>query len=400
VGAFVLLLAGSTFLLSQRSQQGGQGGGKGGGRGRGGGGATPVGVATVTKGDMGVFISALGTVTPVYTATVTSRVVGELMSIHYREGQIVQKGDLLAEIDSRPYQATLTQAEGQLQRDRAVLKNAYIDLDRYKMIYAEKAIPQQTLATQEATVEQNEGSVRVDQGNLDAAKVNIEYTRIRAPITGRVGLRLVDPGNIVQANGTTGIVTITQLQPITVVFTMAEDYLSEVMTEIRKGHPLRVDALDRGNQEKIAQGKLLTVDNSIDVNTGTVRARATFANKDGELFPNEFVNTRLLVRTLHQVDLIPTSAIQRNADQAYVYVIAAGNTVKARNIQVVNTDANSAAVTGVNPGERLVTDGFDRLQNGAKVSIRGEGPVSPDNRSPTPQQQESNDAEGARSRGR
>ena len=372
LAALLLTVLGTTFLLSQRSQKAGSEGGKGGSgrQGRGAGGAVPVGVASVEQGTMGVYINALGTVTPVYTVTVTSRVVGQLVGVHYREGQIVHKGDLLAEIDPRPYQAALTQAEGQLARDRAVLKNAYLDLDRYKMIYAQKAIPEQTLATQQATVEQDEGVVKIDQGNLDAAKVNYDYTRITAPIDGRVGLRLVDPGNIVQANGTTGLLTITQLQPITVIFTVAEDYLNEIVTQMRAGHKLRVDALDRSDQHELAQGTVLTIDNTIDVTTGTVRVRASFANKDGRLFPNEFINARLLVKTLHDVNLIPTAAIQRNNDIAFVYVVNPNNTVQSRDVNVATTNGNTAAVTGVKPGEKLVIDGFDRLQDGVKISVR------------------------------
>ena len=331
---------------------------------------------------MGVYINALGTVTPVYTVTVTSRVVGQLVGVHYREGQIVHKGDLLAEIDPRPYQASLTQAEGQLARDQAVLKNAYLDLDRYKMIYAQKAIPEQTLATQQATVEQDEGVVKIDQGNLDAAKVNYDYTRITAPIDGRVGLRLVDPGNIVQANGTTGLLTITQLQPITVIFTVAEDYLNEIVSQLRAGHKLRVDALDRSDQHELAQGTVLTIDNTIDISTGTVKVRASFTNRDGRLFPNEFVNARLLVKTLNSVNLIPTAAIQRNNDIAFVYVVNADNTVQSRNINVATTNGNTAAVTGVKPSEKLVIDGFDRLQDGVKISIRPSSPATDDLHNP------------------
>ena len=380
--ALLLTVLGATFLLSQRSQKAGSEGGKGGRGGRGGGGAVPVGVTPVGQGDMGVYINALGTVTPVYTVTVTSRVVGQLVSVHYREGQIVHKGDLLAEIDPRPYQASLTQAEGQLARDQAVLKNAYLDLDRYKMIYAQKAIPEQTLATQQATVAQDEGVVKIDQGNLDAAKVNVEYTRITAPIDGRVGLRLVDPGNIVQANGTTGLLTITQLQPITVIFTVAEDYLNEIISQMRAGHKLRVDALDRSDQHELAQGTVLTIDNAVDVTTGTVKVRASFANRDGRLFPNEFVNARLLVKTLNSVNLIPTAAIQRNNDVAFVYVVNADNTVQSRNINVATTSGNTAAVTGVRPGEKLVIDGFDRLQDGIKISVRESSAATEDLHNP------------------
>ena len=324
----------------------------------------------MTQGNIGVYINALGTVTPVYTVTLTSRVVGQLLEVHYKEGQMVHKGQLLAVVDARPYQAVLTQAQGQLARDRAQLKNAYIDLDRYKMIYAQKAIPEQTLATQQATVEQNEGTVRVDQGNLEAAQVNVDYSRIVSPIDGRVGLRLVDPGNIVQANGTAALATITQLQPITVIFTMAEDYLSEVTKQMRAGHVLRVDALDRSDQSVIAHGTVLTIDNQIDTTTGTVRVRASFPNKDYRLFPNEFVNARLLVRTLTNVNLVPTAAIQRNNDLAFVYVVTADKKVHSRTIEIATSTGNAAAVTGVKPGEQLVIDGFDRLQDGAAVAVR------------------------------
>ena len=367
--ACMLFTAG--YLLSQRASTSDKGGG--GKKGRGFGGAIPVSIEKVKQGDLGEYISALGTVTPVYTVTVTSRVAGQLMEVHYREGQIVHKGDLLAVIDPRPFQAVVTQAQGQLARDQASLKNALIDLDRYRTVYAQKAIPEQTLATQQATVEQDQGIVKLDEGNLDAAKVNLEYTQITAPITGRVGLRQVDPGNIVQANGTQGLLSITQLQPITVIFAMAEDYISDVTAQIRVGHPLRVDALDRDNQTKLAQGTLLTVDNQIDPTTGTVRARATFANRNNELFPNEFVNARLLVKTLRNVNLIPTAAIQRNNEIAFVYVMGPDTAVHTRNIQIATTDAATAAATGVSPGEIVVTDGFDKLQDGTKVTVRRTG---------------------------
>jgi multidrug efflux system membrane fusion protein len=366
--AALCLLCGAGYLLSQRTPSGQKGSAKKGGRQ--GPAAIPVAVDTVRQGNINVYINALGTVTPVYTVTVTSRVVGELQEVHYREGQIVHKGDLLAVIDPRPYQAVLVQAQGQLARDQAVLKNAYIDLNRYKTIYQQHAIPEQQLATQQATVEQNEGTVKVDQGNLQAATVNVEYARITSPIDGRVGLRLVDPGNIVQANGTTGLLTITQLRPITVIFTIAEDYLSEVVPQMRAGHKLRVDALDRANQTEIAQGAVLTIDNQIDTTTGTVRVRAIFSNQDSRLFPNEFVNAKLLVKTLENVNLIPTAAIQRNNDITFVYVVKPDQTVQSRNINVAATDGNTAGVTGVAPGETVVIDGFDKLQDGIKVSIR------------------------------
>lgn len=365
-GAMLCILFGAGYLLSQRSTQP-SGKSK---KGKQGGGAIPVAVAQVSQGNIGVYISAIGTVTPVYTVSVTSRVVGQLLQVNYREGQMVRKGDLLAVVDPRPYQAVFTQAEGQLARDQALLKNAYIDLDRYKMIYQQHAIPEQQLATQQATVDQDQGTVKLDEGNLDAAKVNLDYTRITAPIDGRIGLRQVDPGNIVQANGTAALLTITQIQPITVIFTMAEDYLSEVITQMRAGHKLRVDALDRDSQTDLAQGTLLTIDNQIDTTTGTVKVRATFSNRDFKLFPNEFVNAKLLVRTLDNVNLIPTAAIQRNGDVAFAYVVnPTTKVVQSRNINIATTDGDTAAVTGVSPGETLVTDGFDRLQDGVKVTV-------------------------------
>lgn len=382
------MLLGAGYLLSQRSSTP-----QAKGRSRNAaGGAIPVTADPVKTGNIGVYVNALGTVTPVYTVTVTSRVAGQLMAVHYREGQMVQKGDLLAVIDPRPYQATYLQAQGQLERDLAVLNNARIDLNRYQAALQQHAIPEQQFATQQATVNQEEGAVKIDQGALDAAKVNLDYSRITAPISGRVGLRQVDPGNIVQANGTTPLLSITQLQPITVIFTMAEDYISEVVNQMRAGHRLRVDALDRDNQTELAQGTVLTLDNQIDTTTGTVKVRATFANRDNRLFPNEFVNAKLLVKTLKNVNLVPTSAIQRNNDVAYVYVVGENQTVKSRNIEVATTDGDTAAVTGVQPGELLVTDGFDRLEDGSKVVVRK--PVNPNgqrssqaSQTPTPQAQ-------------
>ncbi len=378
--AAIFILAGGTYFLSQRSQgqtpnpgptMPGGPGGKGRKNGKGGGGPIPVSAQKVTKGNMGVYINALGTVTPVYTVSITSRVAGQLMEVHYREGQIVHKGDLLATIDARPYEAVLAQTKGQLQRDQAVLANARIDLERYKSAYEQHAIPQQTMATQESLINQDEGIVKVDQANVDAATVNVDYTRITSPITGRVGLRPVDPGNIVQANGTTALLTITQIQPITVVFTMAEDYIHDVAAQLRAGRSLRVDALERDNSTHLAQGTLLTLDNQIDTTTGTVKAKASFANSDYRLFPNEFVNAKLLVKTLMGVNLIPIAAVQRNNDIAFVYIInESNNTVKSRNVTIASTDGTTAAVTGVTSGDMLVTDGFDKLQDGAKVSIR------------------------------
>jgi multidrug efflux system membrane fusion protein len=330
----------------------------------------PVAVAAVTSGSIDVYLDALGTVTPVSTVTVASRVAGELVEIHYKEGQLVKKNDLLAVIDPRPYRAALVQAQGQLDRDQAALKNARLDLTRYQNSFKEHAIPQQQVATQQALVEQDEGTVKVDQGNLDAAQVNVDYTRIVSPIAGRVGLRAVDPGNIVPANGTTGLLTVTQLQPITVIFTIAEDSIDAVFAQMNTGRTLPVIALDRSKQTTLATGSLLTIDNQVNTTTGTVRARATFPNTQGELFPNQFVNARLLVKTLTQVNLVPQAAVQHNNDVAFVYVVQPDSTVQSRNVKIVATEGQSSAVTGVEPGDQLVTDGFDKLQNGSKIVHR------------------------------
>jgi multidrug efflux system membrane fusion protein len=324
----------------------------------------------VKKGDIDVYIDALGTVTPVYTVTVVSRVAGAITEIHFKEGQIVKKGELLAVVDPRPYEAALTQAQGQLARDQASLNNAHLDLKRYQNAYQEHAIPQQQLATQQATVDQDDGTVRLDRGNLEAAQVNVDYARIRSPIDGRVGLRNIDLGNVVAANGTSGLCVITQLQPITVIFTVAEDSLDAVTDAMKSGQPLKVLSLDRSKQHTLATGTLITVDNQVNTTTGTVRARATFPNSNNELFPNQFVNARLLVKTLAQVNLVPQSSIQRNNDAAYVYVVQADNTVKSQGIKVLATEGETSAVTGVNTGDVLVTDGFDKLQSGSKVAQR------------------------------
>jgi multidrug efflux system membrane fusion protein len=330
----------------------------------------PVTLAPVTLGNIDVYLDALGTVTPVYTVTVASRVAGEITEVKFKEGQIVKKNDLLAVIDPRPYVAALLQAQGQLSRDEALLKNARIDLVRYQNSYKEHAIPEQELATQQATVDGDEGTVKVDQGNLAAAQVNVDYTRIISPIDGRVGLRNIDPGNIVPANGTTGLCVITQLQPITVIFTIAEDEIDEVTAQMTTGRSMQVLALDRSKQHQIAAGSLLTVDNQVNTTTGTVRARATFPNSHNELFPSQFVNARLLVKTLTGVNLVPQAAIQRNNDVAFVYVEQTDGTVQSKNVKLLATEAETSAVTGVNAGDQLVTDGFDKLQNGSKIVQR------------------------------
>ncbi len=335
----------------------------------------PVAIAPVTVGNLDVYLDALGTVTPVYTVTVVSRVAGEITQIHFKEGQIVKKNDLLAVIDPRPYEAALIQAQGQLARDQASVKNARIDLVRYQNAYKDHAIPQQLLATQEATVDQDEATVKLDQGNLAAAQVNVDYTQIRSPIDGRVGLRNIDLGNVVPANGTTGLCVITQIQPITVIFTIAEDEIDAVTAQMATGRTMQVLALDRAKEHQIAAGSLLTVDNQVNITTGTVRARATFPNTKSELFPSQFVNARLLLNTLTQVNLVPQAAIQRNNDIAYVYVVQPDSTVKSQNLKILATEGETSAVTGVEPGARLVTDGFDKLQNGSKVAERKTAPA-------------------------
>jgi membrane fusion protein, multidrug efflux system len=330
----------------------------------------PVGLAPARVGTLDVYLDAIGTVTPVYTDTIVSRVAGMITEVHFKEGQIVKKNDLLAIIDPRPYVAVLEQAQGQLGRDQATLKNARIDLVRYQNSFKVHAIPEQQLATQQATVDSDEATVKLDQGNLAAAQVNVDYTRITAPIAGRVGLRNIDPGNVVTANGTSGLCVITQIQPITVIFTIAEDEIDEVTAEMASGRTLQVLALDRSKTHQLATGTLLTVDNQVNTTTGTVRGRAIFPNANNMLFPNQFVNTRLLVKTLADATLVPQAAIQRNNDQAFVYVVQPDSSVKSTDIKIVATEGETSAVTGVGPGAQLVTDGFDKLQNGSKVAQR------------------------------
>jgi len=332
----------------------------------------PVMVTTAVahQGDIGVYLNALGTVTPVYTDMVTSRVQGEITQVYYREGQMVRKGDPLIEIDPRPYQAALTQVEGQLAHDQAVLKEAKIDSERYKQALDRNAIAKQQYDDQEQVVLQDEGTVKNDEGQLANAKVNLVYTHITAPIDGRVGLRLVDPGNIVQANSTTILVVITQLQPITVIFSIAEDQLPQIQQQLRKGKKLMVDAFDRAGNAKLASGTLLTLDNVIDPTTGTLKLKAIFDNKDNALFASQFVNVKLLVDTQHNMTLIPTPAIQRNAQGAYVYVIKNDQTASMRTITAGTTDGSVTAVQGVEPQEVVAVNGFDKLLDGAKVTIR------------------------------
>ena len=341
---------------------------QGGGRRGAGGGAIPVTTVTAQKGNIGVYVDAIGTVTPVYTSSITSQVNGIVTEVRYTEGQLVKKGDPLIEIDARPYEATLQQSEGILERDKGILAQAQMDLDRYKTAWARNAIPKQTLDDQEKLVAQVQGTVHNDEGTVSYDKIQVDYCQIVAPITGRVGLRLVDPGNVVQANGTTPLVVITQIQPITVVFTVVEDDLGQIQQQLRKGAKLEVDALDSHDKKQLAKGTLLTLDNQIDTTTGTVKGRAQFANADSSLFPNQFVNTRLLVNTLVGATLIPTAAVQHNQQAAYVYVIA-DNKAHLTPITVGVTNAQTAQVQGIQPGDVLATSSFDKLQDNTPISI-------------------------------
>jgi multidrug efflux system membrane fusion protein len=335
---------------------------------RGGGGAVTVTTTAAQKGDIGVYLDAIGTVTPVYSASITSQVNGIVTAVHYKEGQLVSKGEALIDIDARPYQATLLQAQGTLERDENILGQAKMDLERYKDAWARNAIPKQTLDDQEKIVLQNQGTVKLDQGVVQFDEIQVQYCHIVAPITGTVGLRLVDPGNVVQSSGTLTLAVITQLQPITVIFTISEDSLGQVQQRLHKNAVLSVDAFDRGGQKKIASGKLLTLDNLIDTTTGTVKARASFENRDSSLFPNQFVNIRLLVDTLQGATLIPASAIQHNGQADFVYVLQ-DNTAHMRSIKAGVTDAGKTQVTGINPGDVLANSSFDKLQDNSKIVV-------------------------------
>jgi membrane fusion protein, multidrug efflux system len=366
----VLLALGVHFLRAKitRPAPGNTASSKGGARGPQ---TIPVVAITSRKGNIGVYYSGLGTITPLATVTVKTRVDGQLMTIRYREGDTVRKGDLLAEVDDRPYQAVLTQAEGQLARDQATLENARIDLARYQQLVPLKAIPEQQLATQQATVHQYEGVVKIDQGQIESAKVNLVYCKITAPITGRVGLRLVDPGNIVHASDTNGLLVITQMDPISAIFTISEDQLQAVLKKISAGQTLQVDAYDRDSKTKIAQGSLTTLDNQIDPATGTLKLRATFDNAKGTLFPNQFVNVRLLVEEKRGVTLVSTAAVQRNSQATYVYVVKPDSTVTVRQITLGTTEGDDSEVTsGLTPGEVVVMTGVDKLQEGSKVNAQ------------------------------
>ena len=356
---------------------------------------TAVVATPATVGDVSVYLNGLGTVTPLKTVTVRSRVDGELIRVLFTEGQVVKAGDLLAEIDPRQYQAQLEQAQGQLARDQALLDNARIDLERYRKLLSQDSIPEQQLATQVALVRQYEGTLKLDSGQVSNAKLQVDYTRITAPASGRLGLRQVDPGNIVRATDANGLVVITQLQPITVIFSIPEDSLTAVTKKLHAGDRLPVDAYDRAGQTKLASGFLLTADNQIDTSTGTLKLKAQFGNESGSLFPNQFVNVRMQVEVKHGATIIPAPAILRGTVGAFVYVVKDDKTVAVRKIKPGTVEGlNSAVDEGLAPGEIVVVEGHDKLRDGAKVEVasRGAG-LSADPASAKP---EGGDAKGRR----
>lgn len=372
--AGIVLLLILIFFLTHRHSAAQAGGGRRGAFGQ----TTMISTVTAERGTINLYTYGLGTVTPVYTVSIEARVAGQITSVKYREGQHVQVGDPLVDIDPRPFQAAADQARGQLEHDKATLENANIDLARYKEAVSSNAIPQQQYDTQLATVHEDEGTVEVDQGNLSNALVNLDYCHITSPIEGRVGLRLVDPGNIVQANGTTPLAVITQTRPITIIFNISEDDLGKILPQFRQKKTLPFDVYDREDQKKLTTGTLETLDNEINAQAGTLRFRGICSNEDESLFPNQFVNVHLLVDTLTNITVVPNSVIQRNADTAYVYLVKPpenGQTNQTVEMHPVDVGASDDSVSEVDldPGAVVASDNFNRLTDGAQVTIRPAG---------------------------
>jgi membrane fusion protein, multidrug efflux system len=382
VWVIILALFGLLFWWVMHRKQAPAAAGGGGRRGAQGGTVT-LNVRTAKKGNIGVYLDAIGTVTPVYTTTLISQVTGVLSQVNYREGQLVRRGQTLIQIDPRQYQANVLAAQGALERDTNLLAQAQMDLKRYQDAWARNAIPKQTLDDQEKLVLQDQGTVKADQGTLQFDQVQLAYTNITSPINGRVGLRLVDPGNLAVASSSTPLAVVTQLQPITVVFTIPEDNVSQLEQQMRKGKPLTVDALDRSNLSNLASGKLEATDNQIDTTTGTLKLRAIFDNKDSALFPNQFVNARLLLQTLENVVLIPSSAIQHNGDTTYVFLIQ-NNVAHIHNIKPGVSEASVTEVQGLNPGDVVADSSFEKLQDGSKVTITKQVLLPSNNESDAP----------------